>query len=37
LSVTALARMLSLTPAAVVYAARRGERYAADKDLLIEP
>ena len=37
LSVTALARMLSLTPAAVVYAARRGERFAVDNDLLIEP
>jgi REP element-mobilizing transposase RayT len=33
LSVTALARMLSLTPAAVVYAARRGERFAAENDL----
>jgi chromosomal replication initiation ATPase DnaA len=37
LTVTALARMLSLTPAAVVYAARRGERSAANNDLLIEP
>lgn len=37
LSVTALARMLSLTPAAVFYAARRGERFAADNGFVIEP
>jgi len=29
--------MLSLMPAAVVYAARRGEQIAADHDFLIEP
>jgi hypothetical protein len=37
LSVTALARMLSLTPAAMVYAARRGEQITADHAFLIEP
>jgi predicted transcriptional regulator len=37
LSLTALAKMLSLTPAAVVYAARRGEQIAADHDFLIKP
>jgi hypothetical protein len=37
LSVAALARLLSLTPAAAVYAARRGEQIAADHDFLIEP
>jgi hypothetical protein len=37
LSVTALARMLSLTPAAVVYAARRGEQIAVDQGFQIEP
>jgi chromosomal replication initiation ATPase DnaA len=36
LSLTALARMLSLTPAAVVYAARRGEQIAAEHDFLID-
>jgi hypothetical protein len=36
LSLIALARMLSRTPAAVVYAARRGKRIAADHDFLIE-
>jgi REP element-mobilizing transposase RayT len=35
LSLTALARMLSMTPAGVGYAARRGERIAGEKRLLI--
>jgi hypothetical protein len=36
LSLTALARMLSLTPAAMVYATRRGEQIAAENDFRIE-
>jgi putative transposase len=35
LSLTALARMLSMTPAGVGYAARRGEQIAGEKRLLI--
>jgi putative transposase len=37
ISLTALARLLSITPAGVAYAARRGQRIAADHDLLFEP